>query len=173
MSDAVGGALEIERRFLILIPSDAVLRRYGARCRRIVQTYLVTPEGYSSERVRKSESGGKVTLTHTRKMRIARETAIEEEREISPSEYEALLLRADPMRRPIEKCRYTFLAGGLCYEIDLSPEWKRAAVMEVELADADAELEIPEGIRVLSEVTGEKRYSNHALALAFPPEPIF
>ena len=162
--------LEIERRFLIRMPDVAALLAEGAGLRLIVQTYLVTPSGYSSERVRKSESGGVVTFTHTRKKRIALEAAVEQEREISLAEYEALLSRADPLRRPIEKKRLALAVGDLVYEIDIFPEWRETAILEVELPSAEHPLSIPSGIAVLREITGERRYSNHALSLCFPPE---
>ncbi len=173
MTERGGASLEIERRFLIRIPDGKSLLSRGASHRRILQTYLVTPEGYSSERVRRSESGGRVVFTHTKKRRIARETALEEEREITEAEYGELLLFADPRRKPILKERYALTLGSLVYEIDVYPFWKRTAILEVELPDADAAFSIPDGILPIREITGERRYSNHALSLSFPPEEIF
>ena len=172
MSDAIREPLEIERRFLILRPSEATLLDvFGASVREIRQTYLVTPEGWSSERVRMSRAGDAVTYTHTRKCRLSRATAIEDEREIGEDEYEALLLRADPSRRALEKCRYTFSHGERIYEIDLYPFWEKSAILEVELPSEEAALAIPSEIKVVWEITGDKRYSNHALALSVPTDP--
>ncbi len=172
MSEVMGKPLEIERRFLIEMPSEVTLIGVlGAKPREIRQTYLLAPEGWSSERVRLSRTGDAVTYTHTRKCRLSRLTAVEEEREITEGEYEALLLRADPARRAIEKCRYTFSRGDRVYEIDVYPFWERCAILEVELPSEDAPLAIPAELEVMSEITGDRRYSNHALALSAPPEP--
>jgi CYTH domain-containing protein len=44
--------------------------------------------------------------------------------------------------------------------------------METELGDKDEYVDIPAFIKILYEVTGEKRYSNAKMAESFPPEPI-
>ena len=43
--------------------------------------------------------------------------------------------------------------------------------MEIELESRDEDAEIPSFIKMLYEVTGEKRYSNAKMAEDFPPEP--
>jgi CYTH domain-containing protein len=43
--------------------------------------------------------------------------------------------------------------------------------MEVELERADESIEFPSLIRIFAEVTGERAYSNAAMAEEFPPEP--
>jgi CYTH domain-containing protein len=163
--------LEIERRFLIERPDVQLLaERYGAKVKSISQTYLMTSDGYSSERVRcMTDRGGRV-YTHTKKRRISRESAIEEERELSEAEYRTLLLSADPTRRVIEKDRVTFFFGGQCYEIDLYPFFSRIAVLETELPRADAPVAFPPELVIIREVTGIRSLSNHALALCVPDE---
>ena len=172
MSEAKNEPLEIERRFLIRRPSEqTLLGVLRATPREIRQTYLVAPEGWSSERVRMSRTSSGVIYAHTRKCRLSRMAAIEEEAEITEAEYEELLQRADRSRRVLEKCRYTFTRGERTYEIDLYPFWRRCAILEVELPSEDALLPIPEELSVIREITGERCYSNHALALSVPDEP--
>ncbi len=163
--------LEIERRFLIERPDVGMLAvRYGARVLEIIQTYLLTPSGYSSERVRCTVDSDGTTYTHTRKRRIARESAIEEEEAVDEARYRALLLFADPERSAIRKRRITFFWRGQCYEIDLYPFFGRLAILETELRDAGDALIFPPELTVLREITGIPSLSNHALARQVPSE---
>lgn len=171
MSNPGKESLEIERRFLISMPEKELLRELGADCREITQTYLLSSDGWSSERIRMSRRGESVIFTHTKKRRISHATALEAEQEITAEQYRALLLRADPTRGTLRKRRHTFTVGGQIFEIDVYPFWKRTAILEAELVRACAPLAIPEQIKVIREVTGDGRYSNHALALAAVDEP--
>ena len=163
--------LEIERRYLIERPDEEMLvSRYGAEVREIEQIYLVTPPGYSSERVRRAVGSDGTSYTHTRKRRIARESAIEQEETVDGARYRALLLRADPERSAIRKRRITFLWRGQCYEIDLYFFWERVAVLEAELKNEGELLNFPPEIKLLREITGLGELSNHALALRVPSE---
>ena len=164
--------IETERRFLIERPDVVALKLlYGAEVRDITQTYLAAPSGYSSERVRQSvDALGNALYTHTRKRRISRESAIEEEESLDRDAYLRLLDRADPKRRPIKKRRVSFLWRGQSYEIDLYPFFERIAVLETELETADKELFFPPELVILREITGVKALSNHALARAVPSE---
>ena len=89
---------------------------------------------------------------------------VEIEQRLSQEEYIALMVQADPAFRPIHKQRYCLSENGLYYEIDIYPDWKEKAVMEIELHDENQEIVFPEGIDVIREVTGDPAYSNHELA---------
>lgn len=163
---------EIERKFLIAMPNEQMLAALpGAECDAIVQTYLLAEAGITS-RVRRRTTRAGVVYTATEKRRISAVTAIEEERRIGEEEYRALLLRADPALRPIEKRRYTIPYEGLYLEIDVYPFWKRTAILEIELPSEDAPYTIPPYLTLLSEVTEDRRYKNVSLARAVPEEPM-
>ena len=161
---------ETERKFLIEKPSEAVLLALsGAVADDIVQTYLLAPRGVTA-RVRRRAGVGGVTYTHTEKRRLTAMTAMEDEREIGESEYRALLGRADPTLRPIEKRRISVPHGALLLEIDLYPFWQRQAVLEVELPSEDTPLRLPPYLHMIREVTGDHRYKNVSLAREIPEE---
>ncbi len=161
---------EIERKFLIVMPDEGILAaQEGAFCDRIVQTYLTAEPGVTA-RVRRREGRAGVSYTHTEKRRLTNITAWEDEREIDGDEYRALLERADPALRPIEKRRWTVPSGGLLLEIDIYPFWQRQAVLEVELPAEDTSLSFPPFLRILREVTDDRRYKNVSLARCVPPE---
>ena len=158
---------EIERKFLIRYPDISWLESL-AGCQRIniVQTYLAQEDGEA--RVRRWETDGDVLYYETVKRKISEIKRQEIEREITEDEYCALLSRADPQKRPIEKTRYRLPYAGRCLEIDVYPFWQDRAILEVELEDDNEDIRLPEGIRVIREVTGDDRYKNASLALHVP-----
>lgn len=162
--------LEIERKFLIRRPDEGTLLARGAVASEITQTYLRS-DGGTAERVRMRVTDGVTVYTHTVKTRLSAMTAVEEERVITREEYDFLLLRADGERAPICKTRYCLpICGGHVPEIDVYPFWQRQAIMEIELSSEEEALDLPAGITVLREVTGDRRYSNRALASKIPDE---
>ena len=160
---------EIERKFLIQRPDDAWLE---AKCRgsHIIQTYLKSEAPGYNERVRRREDKSAVVYTHTVKRRINDLRREEQEREISEAEYRALLQRADPERRVIEKRRYVLAYEGKEFEIDVYPFWQDKAVMEIELTDETETVKLPPEIEIIKEVTRDRRYTNAALAKAIPAD---
>lgn len=159
--------LEIERKFLIEMPDRTLLDRCPVRWE-IWQTYLLSRPGVSA-RVRR-RMGETEQFFHTEKQRLTDRTCVEREREIDAREYEALLAQRDPARVTIHKMRYCLPEGGLVFEIDVYPFWRRLAVMEVELQREDQSFTVPRGLRVLREVSGDWRLKNAALAGHVPPE---
>ena len=103
---------------------------------------------------------------HTVKKTVTALTRIEEERRISGDEYERLkgLAGCPPMK--IDKVRWRLPYGGSYIELDIYPFWQKTAIAEVELAGEDDEVKFPDFLRVIREVTHEKKYSNRALAEA-------
>lgn len=157
--------IEIERKYLIAMPDRAFLDR----CERsdITQTYLLGAEN-TTERVRRRTRGGACEYTHTVKHKLNNMRRIEEEHVIGAAEYEALLTRADPARRPIEKSRYCFESGGMLWELDVFPFWEDRAFLEIELTDEKQSVALPPEIRLIREVTDDPRYTNAALSLEIP-----
>jgi CYTH domain-containing protein len=92
------------------------------------------------------------------------------EREIEREEFDALVQKIAAGSRPIVKTRHTFDYLGQTFEIDVYPDWERTCIMETELDSRDASPEIPDFIRIVAEVTGDKRYSNAAMSRSFPEE---
>ncbi len=154
---------EIERKFLIKFP-DTVLLEGLCGCERIdmSQTYLLCDDG--SMRVRKSVSDGRTVYYRNIKKRISDMSHFEDEKVISEETYNELLFCRDGARNTIEKTRYAIPFCGHIIEIDVYPFWTDRAVLEVELGSEEEEFELPEYVCVIKEVTGDKRYSNKALA---------
>ena len=162
--------IEIERKFIIEKPSlDILSTLEGYTESDIVQTYL-SSEMRVTHRVRARTSKDVTVYTETQKTRVDKLSAIEEEREIDKTEYERLALSIAEGTRPIIKKRVTVPYGKWILEIDIYPEWKSTAILEVELTSREEKPSFPDFIQVVTEVTGDKRYSNAGMSRAFPEE---
>ena len=160
----MGNNFEIERKFLIEYPDTRQLETHdGSSVCEIVQTYLTAPEG-EERRVRQRKEKGKVTYFKTLKKQISDVKRIEEEYEITAKEYEKLLEQADTQKRPIEKTRYSLSYPKKVLEIDIYPFWSDKAIVEVELEDEDEEIDFPDFLKVIKEVTNDRNYKNSELA---------
>lgn len=162
---------EIERKYLIRMPDPAYLQE-NASPSSIEQTYLLRTEPHVNARVRKRGREGDWTYTHTRKTRINDLRRVEDEREISEEEYRELLKQADPQRNVIRKTRWVLPWKGQLFEIDVFPFWEDRALMEIELEDEEQPVALPPRIRILREVTEDRRYTNSALSREVPMEEI-
>jgi 23S rRNA pseudouridine1911/1915/1917 synthase len=159
---------EIERKYLIEYPDKAVLEAAeGVRVKRIEQTYLQAAAG-ETRRVRKMTENGATRYIETRKYRVSALRATEEEKELSVAEYKALLQLADPALRPIYKTRYAIPYAGHIAEVDLYDFWQDRATVEVELSSENERAELPPYLRVIREVSDDKRYKNVNLAKELP-----
>lgn len=161
---------EIERKYVILMPNVEVLKKYSDYLSTpIEQTYLLSEEGVT-HRVRMRKYAYRTVYTETKKIRIDKMSSEEMEREITEEEYLSLLKSRDPERKTVVKTRHSFSVGGQLFEVDVYPEWERSCILETELESRDTRVRMPKEIRVLLEVTGDRRFSNAAMAKAFPKE---
>lgn len=161
---------EIERKFIIALPDLKMLSRLeGYDKSEIEQTYLSSPP-HVTHRVRARRRANSVVFTETKKVRIDKMSAYENEREIGVSEYRERLENIKDGTRTLYKTRHVFAYADHMIEIDVYPEWRETAVMEIELSSRDEKIELPAYIRVIREVTGMREYSNAAMSERFPDE---
>ncbi|MCD7784745.1 MAG: AAA family ATPase [Oscillospiraceae bacterium] len=156
--------LEIERKYLIEYP-DITWLESNPNCQRveIIQTYLKCDPG-EEVRVRQRGIGGNYIYFKTTKRNISDIKRVEVEKRLSQSEYLKLLMEADTTRRQIRKMRYCLTYEGQYFEIDVYPFWDDKAIVEIELSDENAEINFPEQLKVIKEVTGDESYKNSSLA---------
>lgn len=155
---------EIERKYLIKYP-DIKLLENNPNCYKveILQTYLKCADG-EEMRVRQRGSEGSYTYTLTTKKVVSDVKRVEKEKRISENEYLNLLMNADISRKQIRKVRYCLVEGTQYFEIDIYPDWKDKAIMEIELSDENESILFPKGIEVIKEVTSDPEYFNYSLA---------
>ena len=164
--------IEIERKFVIAMPDVSTIAKIdGYSSSDIDQTYL-TSVPHVTRRVRARSYSDHTVYTETKKVRIDKMSAFEDEREITESEYVAMLFEIAPGTVTLHKTRHTFPYLGRTVEIDIYPDWQRSCILEVELESEDEALMLPDFINVIKEVTGDKGYSNAAMSRKFPEELI-
>ena len=166
----MGKHYEIERKYLIRYPDEALLAAQPGAVRwAIEQVYLTSAPG-ETRRVRKVTVAGETHCYKTFKRRVTGMTAEEDEGEIDEAAYAKLLAEADPNRNVILKTRYRVPFDGRLLEFDLYPFWRRQAVLEVELESEWAVPRLPEWVDVLRDVSSEYAYKNSQLAIEIPAE---
>ena len=155
---------EIERKFLIEYPDLKILNSLE-NCQRveIIQTYLDSING-DEVRVRQRGENGHYIYFQTTKRMISGLKRVEIEKRLSKDEYLTLLMNADTTKRQIRKDRYCLTYDNQYFEIDVYPFWEDKAVLEIELSDETSEINFPEFIHVIKEVTEDYTYKNVSLA---------
>lgn len=166
--------LEIERKFLVEFPTSwsALSEMFDdlVDVKRISQTYL-TPEGDEpAARVRKTVEGltGETeTVYHFNKKKPTGDSGVHEEteHEISKADYNRHLKNANPDKVAVEKTRFVFKFNDQIFELDVfKGPLKGLAILEIELKDKNDKVELPEFLKVIKEVTKDKKFTNFALA---------
>ena len=154
---------EIERKFLIEKPSLEELKDiYNLNKVSIIQTYLESSVGVE-RRVRQRGIVGTYSYYYTEKRGEGIER-IETEKKITKDEYLDYLMEADTSLKQIRKDRYCFVYDNSYIEMDIYPFWKDYAIVEVELTNKEELVSLPPEIKVIKEVTEDKRFKNSSLA---------
>lgn len=157
--------LEIERKFLIEYPDTALLEANpGCRKVEIIQTYL-NSDNEDEIRVRQRGEKGSYIYFKTVKKKLDGLKRIEIESRLTKDEYLTLLMDADTTKKQIRKTRYCLTHKNQYFEIDVYPFWQDQAILELELSDEAAEIEFPDYINVIKEVTEDDNFKNSSLAI--------
>lgn len=160
---------EIEKKFLIERPDIELLESLN-NCQRveILQTYLIGSSEEEETRVRQRGDGTSFIFTKTTKRAVTGQRRVELEKKLSMSEYCQEIMNADTRLRPIRKTRYCLSYNDSYLEIDIYPDYMEQldgkCILEVELPSEDTSYSIPDFIRIVEDVTENKKYKNHALA---------
>jgi len=154
--------IEIERKYLIEKPHLSMLEfNEGVVKTSILQTYLKTTTPGVERRVRQRGDGSSFSYYYTEKITLSDLSRQETERKITVQEYLAFLLEGE---KKIRKDRYCFIYGNQYFELDIYPDWGNEAILEIELTEETQEVDIPNWIRVIREVTDDPNYKNVNLA---------
>lgn len=161
--------LEIERKFLIKYPDTDYMMTLPCAKVSIEQKYLIGNEG--KFRLRKRGINGDYIYIKTVKKKISETVREEIETRLSEDEYKKIINNSNILGS-ISKDRYCLMYGGVYYEIDIFPFWKKQAYLEVELLKEDDKITLPPFIEVIKEVTYDERYKNSVLCKSIPNEEI-
>ena len=161
---------EIERKYLIEYPDIKKLENMS-NCQKIdiIQTYLKSNND-KERRVRARGIDGDYLYYLTEKKEISKLKRVELERKLTQDEYIKYLMDADQKLHPIRKTRYCLTENNQYFEIDIYPEWKNQAIMEIELNDENQKVNVPKFISIVKEVTNDDSYKNYEMAKSMPKE---
>ena len=155
-------AFEIERKYLIGYPDTAMLEKKASRKIEMIQTYITGTDG-SKIRIRSCLENGKHTYIKTVKKAVTELRRIETEGELSEEEYLSLL-NGGGEKRQLTKTRYCVQHLDQLFEIDVYPFWKDKAIIEIELSDENDRITFPDFVKIIKEVSEDKKYRNYSLA---------
>ncbi len=131
----------------------------------ITQTYLVADPG-CEVRLRRRGWGDKYVNVHMTKKKISDTEELVTERQVNNNLYESLLQQADPYRTTIKKTRKSFVWQGQFFELDTYHEpMSNLMILEAKGLPSEEDVKLPPFIRVIEEITGNKKYYNYNLAL--------
>lgn len=165
--------LEIERKFIVKLPKSwsslSDLFDNLIDIKRISQTYLKPEDDEPSARVRKTIEGLKddtQTVYHyNQKFPVESGVHEEKEFEITKSQYENHLKKACPDKIEISKTRYVFKYNDQIFELDIfKGPLKGLVILEIELKNKNANVELPPFLDLKKEITKDKRFSNYSLS---------
>lgn len=162
--------IETEKKYIILKIDAKTLEEQNAfTSSEITQIYLSDSE--MTHRIRKRVYADGVTeYTENTKKRISVMSSVESENIIGAERFESLKENIEPGSRALKKTRITFEYSSKTFEIDVYPEWKNTCILEVELDREDENIDFPDFLTILADVTGKKEYSNHSMAHRFVQE---
>lgn len=166
--------LEIERKFLVKFPTSwsALSEMFDelVDVKRISQTYLEPEkEDAQAARVRKTVEGltGETETVYHYNQKKPVDSGVHEEteREITKAQYQKYLKKPYVDKVSIEKTRFVFKYNDQVFELDVfKGPLKGLAILEIELEDKSDTVELPPFLKIIKEVTKDKRFTNFSLA---------
>jgi CYTH domain-containing protein len=137
--------------------------------KRIVQVYLTAHKGEQAARIRKTVEGltGNTNTVYHFNQKEPVEPGVhkEKEKEISKKQYANFLKSSNEDKVPVEKTRFVFKYNDQTFELDIfKGALKGLAILEIELKDIKDNVDLPPFLRLIKEVTEDKRFSNFNLA---------
>jgi predicted ATPase/CYTH domain-containing protein len=160
--DCLLNNVEQEKKYLIEYPNIDLIAKYKPFKAEIEQIYLLSDVG--SHRIRKRGKNGSYAYFETVKVRITGDKCFEYENIITEEMYENLKQNADPKKHSIVKDRYCFLYKNQYFELDVFDFWNDKALIELEVKENNTKIELPPEIKVIKDVSKNKKYKNNYLA---------
>ncbi len=144
--------LEIERKFLVECNEFIPVPFYKSK---IDQYYFKD----KNSRIRRRGIDGKYIYTHCIKTEINELTRLENERKITEDEFNRLIKDCETY---ISKIRQVFIYNNQYFELDIFEDKK---ILEIELSGEDQQVQLPPFVRVIKEVTKDKKYKNSNMSI--------
>ncbi len=161
---------EIKKKYVIeMYDEDYLIGLDNLVVKNITQTYLKSDIGEEKcvRRIISTNNQDNIpieTFAYTTKRTITNLSIDEFEKNISINEYERLIEEEDTNLGVIHKKRVSFPYENNIIEIDIYPFWNDICIMEINPQDKKISPKIPDFIKVIEDVTSNKKYSNYSIA---------
>lgn len=153
---------ECKKRYLIEYPNLSILNQNGKIKKiEIYQTYLKCTDDEKIQ-IRKRGLNGDYIYYQTR-ARVLNNELLQVEKRLTKEEYDEKLASLGSTSKQLKRIRYCLNETNNYLEIDTYPFWQDKAILNVNLLDINDQVNIPEMIKVIEDVTNKKEYLNSEL----------
>lgn len=152
--------IEYHKKLLVKIP-DINKLKYNKKIT-IIQNYLYSDNDDTEKRIRERRYGESSSFYYTEKNKVKENDngRLKLERRIDEREYISLLAQVNPKYHQITKDRYCFIYKNQYMNLDIFSFDKEHALLEVSLEENDTNIEFPDFIETIKDVTFDKKYKN-------------
>ena len=128
----------------------------------IEQYYLTSPKGIE-RRIRKRVRNGNELYSYSEAKYLSTNERIKSDRVLSSRQYFDYNSEIDPNLKPIHKDRFSFIKNDLFYKLDVFDFDRSKGLLSVQVGEGQ-NVNLPEYIKVIKEVTNDTNYKNYYLA---------
>lgn len=156
---------EIFKKYLIQVNDNLInhLNSIHAIETNITQYYLKSQPG-TERRIRKRERNGNTICYYSEATMLTPSTRIKKDRIISNGQYGDYSLEIDPTLHVIKKKRFSFYYNSLFFKLDIFSFDPTKALLGIQVPDSDEEIELPDFIDIIKDVSDIMNYKNYYLA---------
>ena len=153
-------------RYLVEV-NDEVLERFKKEANystsHIIQHYLRSDDGYE-RRIRMRECAGDVMYSYSEANYLSTHERVKVDRVLTERQYNDFSHQIDTDLNVLDKKRYSFIDKGLFFKLEVFDFDTGKGILTVDEPADGRQVEIPEYINVIKDVTGDLSYKNYYLA---------
>ena len=129
----------------------------------IVQHYLTSDNGVE-RRIRRRDRDGDIMFSYSEANYLATNERIKIDRVLTERQYNDYGNQIDRSLNVTDKMRYAFINNGSFFKLDVFDFDKTKGLLSTETKKDVSEVKLPEYVKVIKDVTGDKNYKNYYLA---------
>lgn len=161
-----GSPVEKFHKYLIEV-DDELLERLKSEANystsHIVQHYLTSDNGVE-RRIRRRDRDGDIMFSYSEANYLATNERIKIDRVLTERQYNDYGNQIDRSLNVTDKMRYAFINNGSFFKLDVFDFDKTKGLLSTETKKDVSEVKLPEYVKVIKDVTGDKNYKNYYLA---------
>lgn len=157
--------VEVFKKYLVEVDDEMLekVKEVSYNHTHIIQHFLKSASG-TERRIRRREKDGSVLYYYAEANMLTANTRIKKDRIISERQYQEYGSEIDNSLHVIDKERYSFLSGDLFYKLDIFDFDTTKALLSVQVTHENQEVDVPEFVKVIKDVSDILNYKNYYLA---------